>query len=191
MAAGSFIHFCNSLGVATIKTNLRDNSLQQMSATRVTHLLDTSTPLTVCEGVHIVPAALGRHIALPAWRKMAVQGIFSCLRSCLSGLLLRKKKKKKKKEKKVLILAVLKDILISRAAEQGGPLIPNNGISLPDPRYILLQLGSVCPWAKLCLPMLQNMFPSPEKRQLKQRFLASRRAVFLGIWNHDCRSWRK
>jgi len=52
---------------------------------------------------------------------------------------------KKKKEKNVIILAVLKDILISRAAEQGGPLIPNNGISLPDPRYILLQLGSVCP----------------------------------------------
>lgn len=102
MAAGSFIHFCNTLGVATIKTNLRDNSLQQMSATRVTHLLDTSTPLTVCEGVHIVPAALGRHIALPAWRKMAVQGIFSWLRSCLSGLLLRKNEEKKERKNTIL-----------------------------------------------------------------------------------------
>lgn len=53
--------------------------------------------------------------------------------------------KKKKEKKKVLILAVLKDILISWAAEQRDPLIPKNGISLPDPRYILLQLGSVCP----------------------------------------------
>lgn len=71
---------------------MTDNFLKQICTARVTHLLEPPPPLTIREGVHIVPSALRRHIALPARGKMAIQGIFSCLRSCLSGFLLRKEK---------------------------------------------------------------------------------------------------